>query len=133
MMLPMPMVNAVGMSIMQAKVPPDIQGRVFAVMGQISMLLIPLAYLLAGPLADQVFEPAVGKAGWETVAPLVGSEPGAGIGLIMLIAGGVLFVTTLVVYAIPRVRRMEADLPDYVPQTAVVEPTGELVTSAVLD
>jgi MFS family permease len=118
MMFPMPMVNATSMSLMQAKVPPDIQGRVFASMGQISMLLIPLSYLLVGPLADTVFEPAVGQAGWEQVASLVGNTAGAGMGLIMVLAGSVLTVATLLVYAIPRVRHMEAEMPDYVPEVA---------------
>ena len=131
MVIASPMINAVAMSLMQVKVPPDIQGRVFATMGQISMLLIPLAYLAAGPLADQVFEPAVGTPAWDRFAPLVGSAPGSGIGLIMVIAGVTLVVTTALVYVVPRVRRMEADLPDYVPQPA--EPTGMPEFAAVAE
>ena len=131
MVIASPMINAVATSLLQTKVPPDIQGRVFATMGQISMLLIPVAYLLAGPLADRVFEPAVGQAGWAVVAPLVGSTPGSGMGLIMLLAGIALAVTTALVYAIPRVRRMEAELPDYVPQEKEPASTGELVPNAV--
>lgn len=121
MMIPLPMVNAAAASIMQAKVPPDVQGRVFAALGQMGMLLMPVAYLIVGPLADGLFEPAVGKAGWETVAPLVGSSTGAGMGLIMVICGAILAVTTAIVYALPRVRHMEAALPDYVASTAAVD------------
>lgn len=116
--LPVPMINAVAMSLMQAKVPPDIQGRVFAVLGQMSMLLMPLAYLLVGPVVDNVFEPAVGAPGWERVAPLVGGEAGAGMGLIMVFAGVLIFIVTALVYAMPRVRRLESERPDYVPETA---------------
>ena len=88
--LPAPMINAIAMSLMQAKVAPDIQGRVFAALGQMATLLIPVAYLVVGPLADTVFEPAVGKAGLGIVAPLVGNTTGSGMGLMMVIAGGVL-------------------------------------------
>ncbi len=116
MMLPLPMSNAVSMSLIQAKVPPDIQGRVFAALGQMSMVLIPLSYLLIGPLADQVVEPAVGKTGWESVAPLVGSSTGSGYALLILIAGVIVAVSSALVYAIPRIRRMEYELPDYVAQ-----------------
>jgi MFS family permease len=125
MMIPMPIVNAVATSIMQAKVPPDIQGRVFAALGQMSMLLIPVAYLLIGPLADGVFEPAVGKAGWELVAPLVGDSAGAGMGLIIVMCGTIVAVTTAVVYAIPRIRHVETELPDYMaaPAAPVMAPT----------
>jgi hypothetical protein len=118
MMIPPPMINASMMSLMQAKVPPDIQGRVFAAMGQMATFLIPLSYLLVGPLADEVFEPAVGQPGWERFAPLVGNSAGAGMGLLMVIAGVILVVTTTLVYLIPRVRHMEAELPDYEPIAA---------------
>lgn len=113
LMLPLPMVNASFMSIMQAKVPPDLQGRVFAALSQVSIGLMPVAFALVGPLADRVFEPAVGGPGWDLVAPLVGSRPGAGMGLIMLTAGSTITLLTAFVYSRRSTRRMEADLPDY--------------------
>jgi MFS family permease len=118
MMVPPPMINASMMSMMQSKVPPDVQGRVFAAMGQMATFLIPLSYLLVGPLADEVFEPAVGQPGWEPFAPLVGNSAGAGMGLLMVIAGVILVITTTLVYLVPRVRHMEAELPDYEPIAA---------------
>jgi MFS family permease len=120
-MFPLPFVNAAFMSIIQAKVPPDIQGRVFAVLGQISMFLLPLSYLIVGPLADDVFEPAVGQPGWEAFAPLVGSSAGAGMGLIFFAAGVLVTVISLIVYAIPTLRNMEAALPDYATGVAAKE------------
>lgn len=130
MTLPMPAVNAIFMSIMQAKTPPDIQGRVFASIGQVSMLLIPLSYLVVGPLSDQIFEPAVGTAGWERVAPLVGESAGAGMGLIMVIAGVIVFAITGLIYAVPRVRSLERDLTDYTPQEQTASTTGEFAAAA---
>lgn len=121
MMLPLPMINALFMSMIQSKVAPDMQGRVFAVLNQLSMLLMPLAALLAGPLADRVAEPAVNQAGWEQIAPLVGSTPGSGIGLIFLVFGGLLALSSLLVYALPAIRRMEANLPDYVVESTPVK------------
>lgn len=112
-MFGLPFANAAAMSMLQAKIAPDVQGRVFASLEQMSMLLLPLAFLLAGPLADQVFEAAVAQPGWERVAPLVGEAKGAGIGLMLVICGlGNAFLTFLV-YLIPAIRRIEADLPDY--------------------
>ncbi len=115
-MLPLPMVNAPFISILQRKVAPDVQGRVFAVLGQMSLLLTPLAYLIVGPLADQVFEPAVNTGGWAAFAPFVGSGFGSGMGLMFVRAGLVVVVSTLVIAAIPMIRNMEALLPDYVPE-----------------
>jgi hypothetical protein len=102
-------------------------------MGQMVMVLIPISYLLVGPLADQVFEPAVGTPGWQTVAPLVGDGAGSGYGLLMLIAGAVLVVTTAIVYAIPRVRHMEAELPDYAPTPVAADATPAVSAAAATD
>ncbi|MBK8024223.1 MAG: hypothetical protein IPK19_23005 [Chloroflexi bacterium] len=109
-------VNATAMGLMQAKVPPDLHGRVMAVLTQFSTVLIPLAYLLVGPLADTIVEPAVGQPGWEVFAPLVGATPGSGMGLIMVAAGALLVITTLAVYAVPYIRNAERTIPDYVPE-----------------
>lgn len=113
LMIPVTLANAAYTSIIQAKVPPDMQGRVFALLEQISLLLLPIAQLGVGPLADNVFEPAVGQPGWEMVAPLVGNHFGSGMALIMVIAGSIAAVTSLLVYALPAVRHLEANLPDY--------------------
>lgn len=129
LMLPLPMINASFMSMMQIKVPPDLQGRVFSAMGQVSTLLTPLAFLIAGPLADKVFEPAVGGSNWHFVAPLVGSQTGSGIGLIMLLSESLIAGVSLLVYAMPAARCMEVTLPDYQPTAALVTPQGETLTS----
>lgn len=87
------------------------------------MLLSPLAYLLSGPLADGVFEPATHSDAWSLVAPLVGSQAGAGIGLMAVIAGTLVIAVTAAAYLTPSVRTLEATLPDYVAVPA--ENTGE--------
>jgi hypothetical protein len=131
LMAPLPMVNALFMSIMQAKVPPDLQGRVFAVIGQASMLLSPLAYLIVGPLADNVFEPAVAVGGWDIVAPVVGSGTGAGMGLMYVGAGSFVFLLTLVIIAIRPIREMETVLPDYKPVVAADDGAAATDTQTV--
>ena len=125
MAFPLPMINASFMSIMQIKTPPDVQGRVFATLGQIAMFLMPLSTLLAGPLADRVFEPAVGGSAWGLVEPVLGTHSGAGIGLIMVISGSLIVLVTLAVYAIPLIRQMEAILPDYTPVAVDVPDSGD--------
>ena len=118
LMFPIPMINASFDSILQAKTPPDLQGRVFAAVMQVALLASPIGYLLAGPLADGVFEPGVAGAGWDLFAPLVGSQAGSGMGLMNIIAGTLIMLTAAAFYAIPAVRHMEATLPDYNPLAA---------------
>lgn len=117
-MFPLPFSNAAAFSMLQAKVPPDLQGRVFAAIGQMSMAMMPLAFLLVGPLADNVFEPAVGGEGWAVFAPLVGNEFGAGMGLLLFLGGALTALLSLIVYAIPSIRHLETSLPDYIPAAA---------------
>lgn len=112
MMLPMTTANALVFSMLQAKIAPDVQGRVFAAVSQIAQVLMPFAFLVVGPLADNVFEPAVGQAGWSLVAPLVGDTVGSGMGLMFVIAGLIVFGFMMVIYAVPSVRNLETLLPD---------------------
>jgi MFS family permease len=110
----LPIVNAAAMSILQAKVAPDVQGRVMAAVGQMAMLLTPAALLAAGPLADNVFEPAARSGGLAAVAWLVGGGVGSGIGLMLVIGGVATTLLGLAFYAVPGFRRIETILPDHV-------------------
>ncbi len=100
-------------SLLQAKVPSDVQGRVFAAMAQVSQILTIVGYLLVGPLADTVFEPALHTPFWQNVAMFVGDSAGAGIGLMYVFSGLLMFMLSVLVYRWPTVRFMERDLPDY--------------------
>ncbi|MEN9934676.1 MAG: hypothetical protein RLZZ387_1255 [Chloroflexota bacterium] len=109
---PNPLVDASFASLLQLKVPARLQGRVFALLFQLMYLANPLSLLVTGPLVDRVLEPAVGAPAWGAVAPLVGSRAGSGMGLLMLCAGGLMFLLTALVYAHPATRRLEQELPD---------------------
>jgi len=113
LMFAIPFIEAGAFSILQAKTAPDLQGRVFAAVGQITALFRPAAYLVVGPLADRVFEPARRAPLWRLVAWLVGAGQGAGIGLMFVIGGTLTLVFSLAVYGVPAIRRMETTLPDH--------------------
>jgi MFS family permease len=114
--LSVPFITAPNQAIWQVKTPPELQGRVFAVRGMLQMLTIPLGYLVAGPLADKVFEPAMNVGGWlsSTFGWISGAGPGAGMGLMFAISalGGTL--TGLIGFCIPAIRNVESELPDVV-------------------
>lgn len=118
-----PMLNGSNQAIWQAKVEPDIQGRVFGTRRFIAWLVSPLAQALAGPLADKVFEPAMQTGGaWAgRFGSLVGTGPGAGIALMFVITGLFAAMAGLVGYFNPHIRNVEAVLPDH---GAVVEEAG---------
>lgn len=107
---PLPIVGALFNTLLQNITPPALQGRVFAVTGQIFMLATPLSFLATGFLIDDVLEPAVGSGGWERVAPVVGQAPGAGMGLLMLLVGLLIWGITALVFAFRAIRHLESDL-----------------------
>jgi MFS family permease len=117
-MFMLPFVRTPSTSIFQAKVAPDVQGRVFAAMGQIATLTTPLAFLIAGPVVDRVAEPAIRSPAWRAVAWLVGSQAGAGMGLLLVIGGLATAALALAAYAPPAFRRLETSLPDHPPLAA---------------
>jgi MFS family permease len=110
-----PIINGSNQAIWQSKVPPAVQGRVFATRRMIAQISFPVAVLLAGPLADNVFEPAMSSDGaLATVfGPLVGVGPGAGMSLMILLSGLFGVAVGLIGYSIPAVRNVEDILPDF--------------------
>ena len=111
----MPLVNGSSQAIWQAKVPPDIQGKVFATRRLIAQISFPVAVILGGRLADAVFEPAMASGGAfaQFFQPLVGSGPGSGMALIFVFAGVVGVIAALIGYLVPVIRNVETLLPDY--------------------
>ena len=110
-----PIINGSNQAIWQAKVAPDVQGRVFTTRRLIAWLVSPISRLLAGPLADRVLEPAMAEGG--SLAPvfswLVGTGTGAGIGLLFVFTGVLAALTGLSGYLFPVVRNAEDILPDH--------------------
>jgi DHA3 family macrolide efflux protein-like MFS transporter len=114
-------------AIWQSKVPPDIQGRVFATQQMIAKSSTPLAYLVAGPLADKLFEPLLAFDGplAGSIGQITGVGPGRGIGLLFIVMGILKVVVTLGGYLYPRIRLVEDELPDAIAD----EPTTTLIGS----
>lgn len=104
-------INAPFNALVQAKVPPDLQGRVFGAIYQLSFTLIPFAYVLSGVLADQWAEPAAKAADW-VFSGWVGRGSGAGMGLIFVVCGAIIVLFNVLVYALPMVRQIDTRLPD---------------------
>ena len=82
---------------------------------------LPPAYLVAGPLADYVFEPLMVPDGplAESVGQLIGVGQGRGIGLMFMIVGALTMIVTVVAYHYPRLRLLEDELPDAIPDDKV--------------
>ncbi|MCP4901266.1 MAG: MFS transporter [bacterium] len=104
-----PFVNASNQAIWQAKVPTEIQGRVFATRHMIARAAMPLAFLIAGPLADGLFEPLMANdsALAKSIELLIGSGTGRGMGLIFILMGGLIMLASVIGFLTPCIRQVE--------------------------
>ncbi len=93
---------------------PNVQGRVFALTKMIARSSLPLAYFIAGPLADQVFEPLMAPNGplSGSIGQLIGIGRGRGIGLMFILIGALTMLATVAAYQYPPLRLLESELPD---------------------
>ncbi|GAA6615575.1 MFS transporter [Scytonema sp. NUACC26] len=109
-----PFINGSVQVIFQKKIPPNIQGKVFSFTGAICCSCFPLAYLIAGPLADRIFEPLMTTNGLlaGTIGKLIGTGPGRGIGFIFIISGTLTMLLTIIAYQYSPLRLVEDELPD---------------------
>jgi len=110
-----PFMNACSQAIWQAKVAPDVQGRVFAVRRTIAWSAGLIAPLLAAPLADYVFKPAMATGGWlaPILGPIFGFGASRGVGVLICLVGLLSAGVSIVSLFIPLIRRVELDLPDH--------------------
>ncbi|MFH1104667.1 MAG: MFS transporter [Actinomycetota bacterium] len=117
LMAVVPVANTASQVLWQLKVPPAVQGRVFAIRRMISSGIAPIAMLASGPLADRVFEPLLAKDGAlaSTVGAVIGTGPGRGVAFMFVLSGVLTGAIALLGYALPRLRNVETELPDYVP------------------
>jgi DHA3 family macrolide efflux protein-like MFS transporter len=106
-----PVIIGCDLAIWQARVPPALQGRVFAIRSAVRMSTMPLGYLLGGVLADHAFEPALAPGGalapW--LGPLVGVGPGAGMAAMFLGTALAGTAMSLAGYLIPAVRAVDRE------------------------
>lgn len=110
-----PLLGSSRQGIMQAKVPPAVQGRVFAARTALIALAGAVGRLIAGPLADTIFEPAMRPGG--PFVPLFGWLFGVGNGAGIAALFGLSAVTMTIIglggYAFKSLRTVEQIVPDH--------------------
>jgi DHA3 family macrolide efflux protein-like MFS transporter len=115
MMLVVPLIDSSNQAIWQVKVAPDVQGRVFSVRQLIALFTNPISPIIAGTLADFVLEPAMRPNGSlaSVFGGLVGTGPGAGMGLLIVLCGLASILVGLGGYLFRPIYDAEKILPDH--------------------
>ncbi|HEV8580108.1 MAG TPA: MFS transporter [Thermoanaerobaculia bacterium] len=121
-----PIINGCDQAIWQTKVERGVLGRVFAMAQLISQFTAPVAYLAAGPLSDRL-EPMMRPGGALAggLGSWIGVGPGRGIALLYLVMGILLIGAALAGFAYPRLRSLEDELPDAMPDAEPQPGTAE--------
>ncbi|NTX04442.1 MULTISPECIES: MFS transporter [unclassified Myxococcus] len=113
----MPLTTTNSHVIWQLKVPLEIQGRVSALRKTVGQSGVLLTTLIAGPLADRVFEPwmAPGGAFAGSVGRVLGTGTGRGIAFLFVVLGFAVLGAVGLLLLSPRARRVQEELPDMIP------------------
>ncbi|HVG44790.1 MAG TPA: MFS transporter [Longimicrobium sp.] len=123
-----PVVVASSSAIWMSKTPQHLLGRVFAVRRMATMSMMPLAVLVAGPLAERVFEPLLAPGGALAASVGagigIGTGKGRGIALMFVLLGVLMALTALAAWLVPSIRHVERDVPDapHAPPSAPAAP-----------
>jgi|HubBroStandDraft_3_1064219.scaffolds.fasta_scaffold26370_2 DHA3 family macrolide efflux protein-like MFS transporter len=117
-LLCLPIIISCTQTIWQTKVPPEVMGRVFAIRQMTSAAMVPVAYLLAGPLADRLFEPLVAPHGplAASVGRVIGVGPGRGIGLLFMTLGAAVVLAVAAALSYKPLWNLDRELPDMLPE-----------------
>ncbi|MGE7696472.1 MFS transporter [Lysinibacillus sp. NPDC094177] len=105
----MPFANSTMDFLVRTNIDNAVQGRAWSLIGVISQLGFVAAYALSGLLADYVFTPLLVDGGLlaDSVGKITGTGQGRGTGLLIITAGILLSVTSLILFNLKSVKKLE--------------------------
>ncbi|MGE7674311.1 MFS transporter [Lysinibacillus sp. NPDC094403] len=105
----MPFANSTMDFLVRTNIDNAVQGRAWSLIGVISQLGFVAAYALSGILADYVFTPLLVDGGLlaDSVGKIIGTGQGRGTGLLIITAGILLSVTSLILFNLKSVKKLE--------------------------
>lgn len=113
--LMIPLVNTSNQALWQAKVAPDLQGRVFSARRLIAWFTQPISPIIGGTLADFVMEPAMqNSTGMAAIfGPIFGTGPGSGMAVLITFVGVGVALVGIIGFFLPNIRNADDILPDH--------------------
>ncbi|MEM6797685.1 MAG: MFS transporter, partial [Acidobacteriota bacterium] len=130
--LQVPIISALSQAIWQTAVEPDLQGRVFAVRRMVALMSRPLAFAVAGPISDHLFEPLLMPDGplAPTLGPMIGVGSGRGTALFAMGLGLLLAFAVVRASLYRPLRELEVEAPEAPPVAEPRDPPRQLGAEA---
>lgn len=131
-------IDGTSRSVLQIEVVPDMQGRTFSLFNMATNFVLLVSYLVAGPIAQSIFDPLLSKGGplASSVGRVLGVGPTRGSALLIMLLGALVLVTAAVGYLQPSLLHLTArgDIGDYplalsVPEAFPGAATGEWMSA----
>jgi hypothetical protein len=109
--------EGISMTIVQAKLPQRLQGRMFAVITMIALITVPLAYGVAAPFGPPLLDSLTAAHGitGAIVHAIVGTGHHRSIGLLYVGCGLALALISLGTGRVRALARFDAEVPDALP------------------
>lgn len=122
------LVNIHWQSLIQVKVGLELQGRVFAINQMMVSVLRPVSYITAGILADKIFASAMKYNIFNSavVRSVLGIGAGRPMRLVILIAGAVLFIWSILGFIYKPLSGMDDILEDAIPGGIIIKDKDKL-------
>ena len=125
-----PLANVSSQVFWQKKTDPAFQGRVFSLRNTMMRAAQPVAYLVAGFLADGFFKPemAEGRSLATLFGPIWGVGESRGIALMISVFGVISLLFVIAAFMKSSIRRADLNLPDFDEDNTLAvpaEPTGQ--------
>jgi len=105
----LPFINTSADVLIRSSIPEEKQGRAWGLIGILSQLGYLVAYALAGPLADYIFNPLLTANGIlaTSIGKIIGTGETRGIGLLLIVSGILIILLSTVVKNIKAIQSME--------------------------
>lgn len=116
-MFPTPYANGTLGSLFQLKIETKMLGRIGALVDALMKIITPIAIILAGFLADKVFNPLLKVGGTldnTIISKIIGSGNGRGIGLMFVICGLTLLIICVYMLLNKDINKLEILNPDVI-------------------
>ncbi|WP_331709812.1 MFS transporter [Paenibacillus riograndensis] len=104
----LPFVNTSADVMIRSNIPGEVQGRAWGIIGVLSQFGYVAAYACSGVLSDQVFNPLLQEGGMlaSSVGRIIGTGEGRGIGLLLMVAGGLIVFAAFMISGMTSIRSL---------------------------